>query len=377
VATIESLSRNNTHPLQVAWIKHDVPQCGYCQSGQLMSAAALLEEQEPERRGHRRRDERQHVPLRHLPAHAAAIKDAAHPAQEPEENDHEHIAETSNRRGFLKTSSALTSWGLHAGRHAGLPVRAGRRHALHAQCLGAHRRRQHHHPDLGPVRDGAGRLHLHADADRRRTSRRPPQDPRRDRAAGHQGLPTPCWAAQITGGSTSVRDGWDKLRIAGAQVREMLVSAAAARWNVDRTLKAGNGMVTGPKGLKATFGSLAEAASNMPVPEKPWPLKDPKDFRVVGKRTRRLDTPMKVNGTAEFGIDVKLPGMVYAALEQSPGDRRQGQELRRGQGQGHARRDRRGADSRRRGGGGRQLVARQPGPQALHGAVGRRARSRP
>src|SRR3982751_6724658 len=124
--------------------------------------------------------------------------------------------------------------------------------------------------------------------------------------------------AQITGGSTSVRDGWEKLRIAGAQVRMMLVSAAAAKWNVDAsTLKAENGMVIGPNGKKATYGSLAEAASKLPVPEK-GALKDPKDFTVIGKPTKRLDTPSKVNGTAEFGIDVKLPGMVIASLEQCP-----------------------------------------------------------
>jgi isoquinoline 1-oxidoreductase beta subunit len=123
---------------------------------------------------------------------------------------------------------------------------------------------------------------------------------------------------QLTGGSTSVRDGWEKLRVAGAQVREMLASAAAARWKVERDqVKMGNGFATGPGGRKATFGELAADASTMPVPEKPA-LKDPKDFRIVGKRTRRLDTPMKVNGTAQFGIDVKVPGMVYAALEQPP-----------------------------------------------------------
>ncbi|MBX3588372.1 MAG: xanthine dehydrogenase family protein molybdopterin-binding subunit [Ramlibacter sp.] len=123
---------------------------------------------------------------------------------------------------------------------------------------------------------------------------------------------------QLTGGSTSVRDGWEKLRVAGAQVREMLITAGATTWDVDRDLvSAKNGMVIGPKGLKATYGDMAQAASRMPVPEKP-PLKDPKDFRIVGKRTPRLDTPAKTNGTAEFGIDVKLPGMVYAALEQCP-----------------------------------------------------------
>jgi isoquinoline 1-oxidoreductase beta subunit len=123
---------------------------------------------------------------------------------------------------------------------------------------------------------------------------------------------------QLTGGSTSVRDGWEKLRIAGAQVREMLLSAAASKWNVDRSqLKAENGMVTGPGGRKATYGQLAEAASKLPVPEK-VAIKEPQDFRIVGKRTPRLDTPAKTNGTAEFGIDVKLPGMTFAALEQCP-----------------------------------------------------------
>jgi isoquinoline 1-oxidoreductase subunit beta len=123
---------------------------------------------------------------------------------------------------------------------------------------------------------------------------------------------------QLTGGSTSVREGWLKLRVAGAQVREMLITAAAARWAVDRDLvRADKGMVYGPKGLKSTYGELAEAAARMPVPEKP-PMKDPKDFKIVGKRTKRVDTPAKVNGTAEFGIDVKLPGMVYASLAQCP-----------------------------------------------------------
>jgi len=123
---------------------------------------------------------------------------------------------------------------------------------------------------------------------------------------------------QLTGGSTSVRDGWDKLRIGGAQVREMLLSAAASKWNVERgELLAENGMVSGPNGLRATYGELAEAASKLPVPEKVT-LKDPSQFRIIGKRTPRLDTPAKTNGTAEFGIDVKLPGMVYAALEQCP-----------------------------------------------------------
>jgi len=124
--------------------------------------------------------------------------------------------------------------------------------------------------------------------------------------------------AQITGGSTSVRDAYEKLRIAGAQVRMMLVSAAAAQWQLDASqLHAADGKVTGPKGRSATYGQLAAAASLLPVP-KDVVLKPAKEFTIVGKRTKRLETPHKVNGTAEYGIDVKLPGMVYASLEQCP-----------------------------------------------------------
>ena len=127
------------------------------------------------------------------------------------------------------------------------------------------------------------------------------------------------YGLQLTGGSTSVREGYDKLRLAGAQVREMLITAAANRWNADAsTLKAENGVVIGPKkGQRATYGQLADDASRIPVPEKPA-MKDPSQFRIVGKRTTRLDTPAKVNGSAKFSIDTRLPGMVYASIEMSP-----------------------------------------------------------
>jgi isoquinoline 1-oxidoreductase beta subunit len=123
---------------------------------------------------------------------------------------------------------------------------------------------------------------------------------------------------QITGGSTSVAEGYDKLRMAGAQARTMLVSAAAQKWGVDASAcRAQNGTVLGPAGQKATYGEVAEAAAKLPVP-KDVKLKEHKDSRYVGKPVNRLDTPRKVNGTAEFGIDVKLPGMLYAALAQCP-----------------------------------------------------------
>lgn len=123
---------------------------------------------------------------------------------------------------------------------------------------------------------------------------------------------------QLTGGSTSVRDGWEKLRIAGAQARTMLVAAAADKWGVDAAkCHAHNGMVMGPGGKKATYGSLAEAASKL-TPPKEVALKDPSKWRYIGKPLKRLDSAGKINGKAEFGIDTKLPGMLYASIAQCP-----------------------------------------------------------
>ena len=122
----------------------------------------------------------------------------------------------------------------------------------------------------------------------------------------------------ITGGSTSIREGWGKLRTAGAAARAMLVGAAADAWKVDPAqIKVADARLTGPGGKSATFGEMAEAAAKREVPKDAKP-KDAKDFTLVGKPTPRLDTPSKVDGSAEYGIDVKLPGMKYAALAQSP-----------------------------------------------------------
>ena len=123
---------------------------------------------------------------------------------------------------------------------------------------------------------------------------------------------------QITGGSTSVREAYDPLRVAGAQARAMLMMAAAQQWKVDpSTLRTENAWVLGASGQKASYGELAEAASKLEPPKAPK-LKDPSAFKIIGKPVMRLDTPSKVDGTAEFGIDIKLPGMLYAALAQCP-----------------------------------------------------------
>src|SRR5256885_1537519 len=122
-----------------------------------------------------------------------------------------------------------------------------------------------------------------------------------------------------TGGSNAIRSSWEPLRKAGATAREMLVTAAAETWKVDRaTCRAEQGFVIHvPSRRRLSYGRLAARAASLPVPTD-VPLKDPKDFRLVGTRVKRLDTPGKVDGSAQFGIDVKVPGMLIASIERSP-----------------------------------------------------------
>ncbi|HEX4151269.1 MAG TPA: molybdopterin cofactor-binding domain-containing protein [Steroidobacteraceae bacterium] len=123
---------------------------------------------------------------------------------------------------------------------------------------------------------------------------------------------------QITGTSNSVPDAWAKLRTAGAQARNMLIGAAARQWRVDPAeCRTTNGRVLDARGHSASYGELAAAAATLPVP-KDVKLKPPADFRLIGKPQGRLDTPAKVDGSAEFGLDVQLPGMKYAVIALSP-----------------------------------------------------------
>ena len=123
--------------------------------------------------------------------------------------------------------------------------------------------------------------------------------------------------AQITGGSTSIREAWMPLRQAGATTRAMLVSAAAEQWKVPAAdCRAENGFVL-HKGRRASYGSLAAAAAKLPVP-KNVPLKDVAQFTVIGKPLPRLDGSDKARGRTVYGIDVKQPGMLYAALVPCP-----------------------------------------------------------
>jgi isoquinoline 1-oxidoreductase beta subunit len=124
---------------------------------------------------------------------------------------------------------------------------------------------------------------------------------------------------QITGGSTSVRDAWEKLRKAGASARMLLAAAAAQEWGVDAgQVRAENGNLIGPGGKRMSYGMAAPKAAQM-EPPKDVPLKAASAFKVIGNaKQKRLDTPQKVKGEPTFGIDTRVPGMMYAAVAMSP-----------------------------------------------------------
>jgi isoquinoline 1-oxidoreductase beta subunit len=126
---------------------------------------------------------------------------------------------------------------------------------------------------------------------------------------------------QNTGGSASIRAFWTSLRQAGAVGRNLLIAAAAKRWNVDPvTCRAKDGVVFDASGSKhLSYGELAEAAAKLPVPPAAnVKLKDPRDFTLIGTRARRVDSSIKVDGRALYGIDTRLPGMKVAAVAISP-----------------------------------------------------------
>ncbi len=124
-----------------------------------------------------------------------------------------------------------------------------------------------------------------------------------------------------TGGSGGTQGAWDYMRKVGAQARETLIAAAAQQWQVAKQeCRAENSTVVHqPSGRRVNYGALVETASKLPVPKaEDIPLKQPKDYRLIGKSIPRVDVPTKVDGSATFGIDVRVPDMLFAMIERCP-----------------------------------------------------------
>jgi isoquinoline 1-oxidoreductase beta subunit len=139
-----------------------------------------------------------------------------------------------------------------------------------------------------------------------------------EQAPVDQAYNNPMFGMQATGGSTTVRAHWAPMRKAGAAAREMLVAAAAAQWKVAPSeCRTENSQVIHTSGKKLSYGQLAAGASQQPVPTEPK-LKDAKNYKILGKPTKRLDSAAKINGTAKFGIDAQLPGMLVAVMARAP-----------------------------------------------------------
>ncbi|HWW95174.1 MAG TPA: xanthine dehydrogenase family protein molybdopterin-binding subunit [Vicinamibacteria bacterium] len=128
-----------------------------------------------------------------------------------------------------------------------------------------------------------------------------------------------AYGMQLTGGSTSVWSSWDQLQKVGATARQMLITAAAQKWGVEAaSCGAENSFVTHtPSGRRLSYGELAEAAEKLPIPTA-VALKDESAFKLIGKPTKRLDSPSKVDGSAVFGLDVRLPGLRTVLIARPP-----------------------------------------------------------
>ena len=318
ITTIEGLAQNGTlHKVQQAWIDNDVPQCGYCQSGMIMAVAALAQGQaEADRRGHRPRNH-QHLPLRHLSAGARGDPRRRERVREAVMNYMPRI----NRRSFV-VGSAAAGGGLALG--FDYPVRTDR-----GAC------RQVGGPEVNAwvvvrpdetvvirvARSEMGQGTLTG------LAQLVAEELECDWSKVTYEFPTPgqnvarkrVWGDFFTAGSRGIRASNEFVRKGGAAARMMLIQAAANEWKVPAAeCTAANGVITHKASNRSTtYGKVADAAAKIEPPQD-IKLKDPKDWKIIGKGMKRLDTPDKVDGKAIYGIDVRLPGMLYAAIKACP-----------------------------------------------------------
>ncbi len=330
ITTIEGIESRPAKAIQAAWVKLQVPQCGYCQSGQIMSATSLARTQRhAHRRRHRHRDERQSVPLRDLHPHPRG-----HPRSRC---DPEGLTMTTDldltdavrpsRRTFLKAAGAMSRQSVSPSASNGRAWAAARS------------------PPRCPTPPSRP---MPSCASRRTTASRSSPSTSRWASGAYTGIATivaeeldanwqdvrvesaPADAKryanlafgtiQGTGGSSAManlvdaiaRSRRESARDAGLRRRRAVADVPAS----ELTTRDGS-VHHAATNRTATYGSLASAAARLPVPDK-VALKSPKDFRLIGHQLPRVDVPPKTNGTAQFTLDVTFPGMLVALLQRPP-----------------------------------------------------------
>jgi len=291
VLTVEALTREPQPPLVQAWIAEQVPQCGYCQPAQLLTASWLLE-RHPRPSDAKIDEAMSHVlcrcgtyPRIRRAIHRAAAWSAAEPAQR------------TDALGALPAGEAdgvtLGPW-LRIGRDGGVTLRVDR-------------------SEMGQgVISGLAMLvaeELEVGLDRIRIEFAP--------AAPEYA--NPLIGEQVTGGSTSVRAAWEVLRRSSAGARERLIAAAAALWNVKRgeCLAEAGEVIHSRSGRRVPYAALAAAAAARRAP-RAVKLKQPSKFRLIGRPVPRLEVPDLALGRAVFALDVTRPGALTAVLARCP-----------------------------------------------------------
>ncbi len=291
VTTIEGLARRPDEPTIRAWLAEQVPQCGYCQPGMLMAASALLA-RDPDPSDAAIDDALSHVLCRcgtyqrvRKAVHLAAAKnwgDAPFPAER-----------LSPPSPAPQDAIQFNPW-VKIGHDGTVIVIAGRQ-------------------EMGQGVSTAIPMMVAEELEL------PLERIRFEFAPADHAYDDPTIHRQITVGSLSMQNTWAPVRKAGAEVRERLITAAALRWNVDRTeCSAENGAIRHRASeRRLDYGTLAADAAALAAPSDP-PLKQPAAFRLLGKPTARLDLPLHVSGQSIFGLDVVLPGLRFAALRMAP-----------------------------------------------------------